>query len=214
MTLIPLRAMVKKDLQLFFADRRAVSAFHIIGENFEFGLGVRRRAAVEQHGFDRLLGVGLLGTARDLDLAEIGTDSLAVQDAADGLAGAPADADMLDRGDDLVGREAHADIGAVELEIRAFAEADIELQAAIGRCGVEHEQPGFRVRLERDLDAADKHILVACQPLLFECLAWSNGQSQRLGELLPNWPQRIEVSVAPLLLLAGGERRGHAAASA
>ena len=53
------------------SDGGAVRALHVVGEDFELGLAVRRRAAVEQHGLDRLLGVGLLSAARDLDLAEV-----------------------------------------------------------------------------------------------------------------------------------------------
>src|SRR3546814_5804777 len=47
-------------------------AFHIVGEDFEFGLGVGGRAAVEQHRLHILLAVGLLCVARDRDFAQIG----------------------------------------------------------------------------------------------------------------------------------------------
>ena len=86
------------------ADRSAVGALHVVGENLKLGLAVGGRPAVEEHGFHRLLGVGLLRTARDLDLAEIGAGCLAVQHAAYDLARAAGLTDMLDAGDDLVGR--------------------------------------------------------------------------------------------------------------
>ena len=121
---------------------------------------------------------------------------------------------MLDVGDDLVGRQAGADVGAEELEIRAFGEADLELDPAIIGGRVEHEDPRLRARFERDLDAAHQHVVVARQPDFLEALARPDGERQRLGELLPHRPQRVEVGVAPFLLLAGGEGRGHAAASA
>ena len=112
-------------------------------------------------------------------------------------------------GDDLVGRKAGADVGAEQLEIRALREADLELGPAIFRGGVEHEDPRLRALLERDLDAAHQHVLVARQPDFLEALARPDGERQRLGELLPDRPQRVEVGVAPFLLAMRWEGRGH-----
>ena len=122
-------------------------------------------------------------------------------------------ADVPDVGDDFVGREARADVGSEQLEIRAFRKAHLELGPAIFRGGVEHEDPRFRSGFESDLDAAHQHVIVARKPDFLEALAGSDGEGQRLGELLPNRPQRVEVGVAPFLLLVRREGRGHAAAS-
>ena len=43
-----------------------MGAFHIVCENFQFGLWVRSGAAVQQHGFHRLFGIRLLPFAGDL----------------------------------------------------------------------------------------------------------------------------------------------------
>ena len=42
-------------------------AFDVVGEDFELGLGVDRRRAGEQQALERLLAIGLLRVARDLD---------------------------------------------------------------------------------------------------------------------------------------------------
>ena len=62
-----------------------MGAFDVVGVNFEFGLGVGRRAAVQQHRFDGLHAVGLLGIARHGHFAQIGAGRRACQDGADNL---------------------------------------------------------------------------------------------------------------------------------
>ena len=54
------RRRVKELLGVEFADRRAMRALDVVGEDLEFGLGVGGGAAVEQHRLDRLDAVGLL----------------------------------------------------------------------------------------------------------------------------------------------------------
>ncbi len=58
-------------------------------------------------------------------------------------------AEVLNRGDELVGRDASADIGAEQREVRAFGEADLELDTAIDRRNVEGEDAGARAFAER-----------------------------------------------------------------
>jgi hypothetical protein len=120
---------------------------------------------------------------------------------------------MLDIGDDLVGRQARADVGTEQLEIGALFEAHFELDATVNRCGVEHEEPRFRAFAKRQLHAAQLHVIGDRQPDLFEVFARSDGERHRLGESLPDGLQRVEVGIAPFLLAMRGERRGHAAAS-
>ncbi len=105
-------------------------------------------------------------------------------------------------------------LAPVELEIRAFREADFELDAAVNRRGVEHEQPRFCASFQCDLHAADLHVVRRRKPHFLEDLARPDGERHRLGELLPHRLQRVEVGVAPFLLFARGEGRSHAAASA
>ena len=113
-----------------FANRRAVRALHVIGENLQLGLAVRGCAAVEQHGLDRLLGIGLLRSAGHFDLAEIGAGRLAAEYRAHNLPRAAAFAEMPDVRDDFVGRDAGADIRAEQFEIRAFCASSLRV-----RCG-------------------------------------------------------------------------------
>ena len=121
------------------ADGRAVRAFHVVGENLELGLAVGGRAAVEQHGLDRLLGVGLLRAARDLDLAEIGAGRLAVEHAADRLARAAAaptwrtvvTISLVDRPVPMLAPNSSKSAPS--------ASAHFELDPAVSRRGVERE---------------------------------------------------------------------------
>src|SRR3546814_2804908 len=50
-----------------FADGGGVGAFDVVGEDFELGLGVHRRGAGEEQALQRLLAVGFLRIAGDLD---------------------------------------------------------------------------------------------------------------------------------------------------
>ena len=58
---------VEERISIELADGRAMGAFDIVGEDFELRLGVDRGAARKQDSLQRLLAVGLLGVARDLD---------------------------------------------------------------------------------------------------------------------------------------------------
>src|SRR4051812_10746516 len=58
---------VEEGAAVELADGRAVGAFDVVGEDLELGLGVDRRAPGEEQALQRLLAVGLLGAARDLD---------------------------------------------------------------------------------------------------------------------------------------------------
>ena len=95
----------------------------------------------------------------------------------------------------------------------ALGEADLELDPTVDWRGVEDEQSSVRAFTERELHAPYLHVVGGRKPDLFKAFACADDQRQRLGELLPYGLQRVEVSVAPFLLLVGGERRRHAAAS-
>ena len=61
------RLHVEQRARVEFADRRAVRALHVVGEDLQLGLQIHRRGALEQQPAQRLLAVGLLRIARDLD---------------------------------------------------------------------------------------------------------------------------------------------------
>src|SRR3546814_8710150 len=58
------------------AHRRAMGAFHVVGENLKLGLEVDGGRALHQQPFQRLLGVGLLRLPRNLDRSEEHTSEL------------------------------------------------------------------------------------------------------------------------------------------
>ena len=68
------------------ADGGAMRAFDVVGEDFELGLGVDRRGAGEQQALQRLLAVGLLRVAGDLDPGGDRAGRLVVGDRAPDLA--------------------------------------------------------------------------------------------------------------------------------
>ena len=63
-----------------------MGAFDVVGEDLELGLGVDRRGAREQQALQRLLAVGLLGVAGDLDPGGDRAGRLIVGDRAPDLA--------------------------------------------------------------------------------------------------------------------------------
>ena len=62
-------AQVEQLLGIEFADRRAMAAFHVVGENLEFRLGIDLGVGRQQQRLVHLIAVGLLRCAGDLDLA-------------------------------------------------------------------------------------------------------------------------------------------------
>src|SRR6185437_13549647 len=101
-----------------------------------------------------------------------------------------------------------------QFELGAFFETHFKLDAAVNRRRVEREDARLLARAERELHAAQLHVVTARKPDFLEPLAWADGERHRLGELLPDGLQRVEVGVAPFLLPVRGERRRHATASA
>ena len=63
------RAQVEDRVLVELADRRAVRALHVVGEDLELRLGVDRRVVGQQQRPVGLLGVGLLRVVPDDDLA-------------------------------------------------------------------------------------------------------------------------------------------------
>src|SRR3546814_4169282 len=136
---------------VLFADRAAVRALHVVGEDVEFGLGVGGRSAVEQRRRHVLLAVGLLCLARDRDLAQVSAGGGAAENRAHPLPRGRAGLGMGYGGDDFEHLLAPADLRRAEREIGAFVEGDVELDAAIGAADVEHMQLGNRTLAKGEL---------------------------------------------------------------
>ena len=62
-----------------------MSAFHVIGIDFQLRLGIGCCAAIEQHGLDRLLGINALRIAGNIYLAQEAARGFAGQHAAHNL---------------------------------------------------------------------------------------------------------------------------------
>ena len=62
-------AQVEHLLRVQFANGRAVAALHIVGEDFEFRLGIDLRVRRQQQRLVHLVAVGLLRIRAHLDLA-------------------------------------------------------------------------------------------------------------------------------------------------
>ena len=75
------RAQVEDRFVVELADRGAVRAFHVVGEDLQLRLGVDGRVVGQQQRLVGLLGVGLLGVLADEDLAVEDAAGLAVEDA-------------------------------------------------------------------------------------------------------------------------------------
>src|SRR3546814_9007848 len=107
---LPARLEIENRFGIEFADRAAVRALHVVGEDFEFGLGVGGRAAVEQHRLHVLLAVGLLCLARDRDLAQVSAGGGAAENRAHPLPRGRAGLGMGYGGDDFRSEEHTSDL--------------------------------------------------------------------------------------------------------
>ena len=144
-------------------------ALHVVGENFELGLAVGGRAAVEQHGFDRLLGVGLLRRRARLRPCR-GRSRWPCHSArdADGLARAAPDTECLtlvtislvDKPVPMLAPNNSKSAPSSMLTSRSILPYS-------GGC-IEREDPRLRALAKRQLDAAKLHVIGGWQPYLFE----------------------------------------------
>ena len=131
-----------------------------------------------------LLAVGLLRPARHLDLAEIGADRLAAEHAADGLARRRAGRDMADGGDDLDRRKAGADVRREQLEIRAFVQRHVQLDAAVTRRGVEREHARSRALPSAFRTRRTSNVIAARKPDFLQLSLRSNFDPSAARQLL------------------------------
>ena len=139
-------------------------ALHVIGVDFELGLGVGGGAAREEHGFDRLFAIGQLGVPRNGDLAEIRAGGGAAEHVADDLARGAADPDVANGGDYFERRGTSADDRRVEFEMRAVVERDIEFVAAIARRGIERVNMRRGSGGECDFGTANLDVIAVRKP--------------------------------------------------
>jgi hypothetical protein len=118
-----------------------------------------------------------------------------------------------DIGDKLVGRESRPDVGAEKLELGFFPQTDLKLHSAVNAGAAEGEDARLRAFAERQVEAAQVNVRRLRKPHFLELFSGTNGHGQRLGKLLPDRPQCVEVGIAPFLLAPARKRSGHAAAS-
>ena len=123
-------------------------AFDVVGEDFELGLGVDRRRAREQQALERLLAVGLLRVARDLDPRGDRAGGLVVRDRAPDLAAGPARDEVADDEIGVVALAAAGEQGAAGLGESALADqVDLAVEPGVAAAGGERRQrPGWRLR--------------------------------------------------------------------
>ena len=168
-------AQVEDRLVVELADRRAVRALHVVGEDLELRLGVDRRAVGQEQRAVRLLGVGLLRVLPDDDLAVEHRARRAAQDALVDLVAAAVRLRVVDRRVVVDQPVAVGEIEAVERAVAAFtveeggrvvadelaAERERVRREARAARGV-HVQAGDVERLERlllDLVVIDAGVL-------------------------------------------------------
>ena len=77
---MPRDAQVEQRLRIEIADRRAMGALHIVGEDLEFGLQVDLGALAEQQALGGLAAVGAVCAFRHADLALIDAARFAAGD--------------------------------------------------------------------------------------------------------------------------------------
>ena len=129
---------VEERVAVELADGGAVGAFDVVGEDLELGLGVDRRRAAEQDALQRLLAVGLLGVAGDLDPGGDRADGAVVGDRAPDLPAGAAGRGVADDEIGVMTLPAPRQQGAARLGVGAFAgEQDLAVEPGVGAAGGE-----------------------------------------------------------------------------
>ena len=180
---------IEEGVAVELADRGAMRAFDVVGEDFELGLGVDRRRAGEQQALQRLLAVGLLRVARDLDPGGDRAGRLVVGDRAPDLAAGAVRDGVADDEIGVMTLPAAREQGAAGLGIGALA--------GRGRCAPSSRlsaPPAARVATTR----------LAPSP--------TSARSVRLTKPASPSSRRLSISRAPLAEGDAGEPVGPALA--
>ena len=177
-------------------------ALDVIGKDFQLGLGIGGGTAIEQQRLEALRRVGLLASARDRHLAEIGRGSGAASDAAHDLVAARSRPGVADGGDDLEHLLAPGDDDAAQFEMRALVQRHVERDAAIGAAAVDDMQVEPRPGRQCDGKLADCG--AADGGVLHDHAAGMvpSGDVDHFGRHRPGAFHRRDVAVAPVLVTA------------
>ena len=191
------------------ANGCAVRALHVVGIDFQLGLGVGGRRAVEQHRLHRLRGIGLLRIARDQNLAQIAARRAVREDGAHRLVARRPRLGMAQSGHDLERLGFTADDRAAHLEMRALGQRDVERDPPELAAGVEDVEFGARVAAQRDGVILHRHRICVAHILHDDARdAFTRRDVDRLAlarHIGPDARQRLEVAIAPRLVLARGQ---------
>ncbi|OMP13428.1 hypothetical protein COLO4_01707, partial [Corchorus olitorius] len=122
----------------------------VVGIDFEFRAGIGGRRAIEQHGADRLFGIGAVGPALHRDAAEVGADRMARQRRAHDLAGGGVQPGVGDFGDDFQRLAAGGELRRAQREVRAFGQPHIHCNTPVDRPRRKHAKIELRALAQRD----------------------------------------------------------------
>ena len=178
-------------------------AFDIIGVDFEFGLGIGGRGAVEQHRLDRLGRVGVLRVARDRDLTQIAAGGASGEHRTDILPRGCAGLGMRYRRDDFEILIAATDLRGAEREISALVQHDIELDPPIVAADVENMERGFGVRAKHQIDLHNRARILHNRARKCAACRHQDGFGRRQR---PCRSKRCQIGIAPSFIAAGGDR--------
>ena len=179
-----------------------MGAFHVIGVDFQLGLQIGRRGALQQQRLHRLHRIGLLRIARDRNLAEIGSRRPVIEHDADRLAAAGIRRDVADGCDNLQHRVAAADLHCTKLEMGAVVQRHVNGNPAVAGPSVDDLEVQPRTGRQRHLIIMDAALVGQQDPGVGRTGANLNHRRW------PNRPQlghRRMVAVPPRLNTPGGE---------
>ena len=190
-------------------------ALHVVGIDFELGLGIGGGGAAEQHRLHGLARISLLRMPCDRDLAEIRPRRPPAKHRADDLVRGGIGFDMVEHSDDLERLLSTAKHRRAEFEMRAFVARHIDRHAAELTAGVEHVEGRGRAFAQdhpviADRDGIDGDVLHDDA---------GEGLPRRYLNQLGRWHRpdrghRLQIGVAPRLIAPCRDGKAHAATPA
>ena len=199
------------------ADRRAVGAFHVVGEDFEFGLGVGGGALFQQQALKSCAASVFCAFARDLDRGRGNCPSPRPSGprAPPGWLVASGSA-WVDAGDEFAHGIAAADGHAAELEMRAFASSDLDFEPGVVAADDDREHLRPRALADVEADAVEcrriaRRRAIRCIGASFRPAATRYVVPLRRASSGVELGKRLEVGIAPVLVSDGRVQFAHAA---
>ena len=151
----PARGHVEARGFVHLADRGAVGALHVVGEDFELRDGIGARPGFEQQALEVLRGVGLLRMTRNLDFAEEIAGAGSPVYRANGLVAGRLRLCVNDLRHEFAGGGAAADGDAAEFEMRPLGEADFQFDPGVIAAAIGHEERRARAFAQCHPDAVE-----------------------------------------------------------